>query len=159
VTLDDKALDLIFVKARTQNGWLRRRSPTISCGDLPDPSVRPDERQTRARREFSSSNTKRRRLLPALTPGNVDRPRPRRSPRSSATTRASTSFSRSSSHTARDEEPVRASAKLAETVAFRNGTLQAPTSCSPRVPSGLDVGGMSGFDNAKVDASSSRTVA
>jgi 3-hydroxypropanoate dehydrogenase len=41
---------------------------------------------------------------------------------------------------------------LAEVVAFRNGTLQGAYFMLAARAVGLDVGGMSGFDNAKVDA-------
>ena len=42
--------------------------------------------------------------------------------------------------------------RLAETTAFRNGTLQGAYFMLAARTLGLDVGGMSGFDNAKVDA-------
>ena len=41
---------------------------------------------------------------------------------------------------------------LAEVTAFRNGTLQGAYFMLAARAVGLDVGGMSGFDNAKVDA-------
>jgi 3-hydroxypropanoate dehydrogenase len=41
---------------------------------------------------------------------------------------------------------------LAEITAFRNGTLQGAYFMLAARAVGLDVGGMSGFDNAKVDA-------
>jgi len=50
------------------------------------------------------------------------------------------------------KNPYEANAKLAETVAFRNGTLQGAYFMLAARAVGLDVGGMSGFDNAKVDA-------
>jgi 3-hydroxypropanoate dehydrogenase len=43
-------------------------------------------------------------------------------------------------------------AQLAETTAFRNSTLQGAYFMLAARMVGLDVGGMSGFDNAKVDA-------
>src|SRR2546428_11786515 len=50
------------------------------------------------------------------------------------------------------KNPYEANATLAETVAFRNGTLQGAYFMIAARAIGLDVGGMSGFDNAKVDA-------
>ena len=50
------------------------------------------------------------------------------------------------------KNPYEANAKLAETVAFRNGTLQGAYFMLAARAVGLDIGGMSGFDNAKVDA-------
>jgi 3-hydroxypropanoate dehydrogenase len=50
------------------------------------------------------------------------------------------------------KNPYEANARLAETVAFRNGTLQGAYFMIAARAVGLDVGGMSGFDNAKVDA-------
>src|SRR5260370_17381571 len=41
---------------------------------------------------------------------------------------------------------------LTEIVAFRNGTLQGAYFMLAARAAGLDVGGMSGFDNARVDA-------
>jgi 3-hydroxypropanoate dehydrogenase len=46
----------------------------------------------------------------------------------------------------------RNNAKLAETTAFRNGTLQGAYLMLAARGLGLEIGGMSGFDNAKVDA-------
>src|SRR5438093_11457767 len=50
------------------------------------------------------------------------------------------------------KNPYEANATLAETVAFRNGTLQGAYFMIAARAGGLDVGGMSGLDNAKVDA-------
>jgi len=48
--------------------------------------------------------------------------------------------------------PYKANPVLAETTAVRNGTLQGAYFMLAARALGLDVGGMSGFDNAKVDA-------
>ena len=47
---------------------------------------------------------------------------------------------------------VRRQRALAEVTAFRNGTLQGAYLMLAARAAGLDIGAMSGFDNAKVDA-------
>ncbi len=139
MTLDDKALDLLFLNARTQNGWLPTpvtddqlraiyqimRSGPTSANSCP------------ARVLFVRTPEAKARLIPALSPGNVDKTKavPKLFP-----------------HRPEMKNPYEANAKLAETVAFRNGTLQGAYFMLAARAIGLDVGGMSGFDNAKVDA-------
>jgi 3-hydroxypropanoate dehydrogenase len=50
------------------------------------------------------------------------------------------------------KDPYEKNAALAQTVGFRNGSLQGAYFMIAARALGLDVGGMSGFDNAKVDA-------
>jgi 3-hydroxypropanoate dehydrogenase len=154
-TLDDAGLDLLFRKARTQNGWLdtpvtdeqleaiyeiMRLGPT-SANSCP------------ARIVFLRTPEAKARLLPALSPGNVDKTKaapvtaiigydlrfyerlPQRFP-----------------HRPEMKDPFAANPRLAETTAFRNGTLQGAYFMIAARAVALDVGGMSGFDNGKVDA-------
>ena len=154
-TLDDAALDLIFRKARTQNGWLptpvtddqlraiyeiMRLGPT-SANSCP------------ARILFVRTPEAKARLLPALSPGNVDKTK-------AAPVTAIIGYDprfwellpRLFPHRPEMKNPYEANRQLAETVAFRNGTLQGAYFMIAARAVGLDVGGMSGFDNAKVDA-------
>ena len=154
-TLDGKALDVILTQARTQNGWLptpvtddqlraiydiMRYGPT-SANSGP------------ARILFVRTPEAKARLLPALSPGNVDKTK-------AAPVTAIIGYDprfyellpKLFPHRPEMKNPYEASKQLAETVAFRNGTLQGAYFMIAARAIGLDVGGMSGFDNAKVDA-------
>ena len=154
-TLDDGALDLLFRKARTQNGWLdtpvsdaelraiyeiMRLGPT-SANSCP------------ARFLFLRTPEAKARLLPALSPGNVDKTKA--APLTAIIgydTRFYELLPQLFPHRPEMKDPYAANARLAETTAFRNGTLQGAYFMLATRAVGLDVGGMSGFDNAKVDA-------
>jgi 3-hydroxypropanoate dehydrogenase len=154
-TLDDAALDLIFRRARTQNGWLQtpvtddqlraiyaimRVGPT-SANSSP------------ARILFLRTPEAKARLLPALSAGNVDKTK-------AAPVTAIIGYDprfwellpKLFPHRPEMKNPYEANAQLAERVAFRNGTLQGAYFMIAARAVGLDVGGMSGFDNTKVDA-------
>jgi 3-hydroxypropanoate dehydrogenase len=155
VQLDEKSLDLILLKARTQNGWLPTpvtddelrsiyqimRSGPTSANSCP------------ARILFVRTPEAKARLIPALTPGNVDKTKA--APVTAIIgydTRFYELLPKLFPHRPEMKNPYEANAKLAETVAFRNGTLQGAYFIIAARAVGLDVGGMSGFDNAKVDA-------
>ena len=155
MTLDEKSLDLIFLEARTQNGWLPTpvtddqlraiyqimRSGPTSANACP------------ARIFFVWTPEAKARLLPALSPGNVDKTKA--APVTAIIgydTRFFELLPKLFPHRLDMKNPYEANAKLAETVAFRNGTLQGAYFMIAARAVGLDVGGMSGFDNAKVDA-------
>jgi len=156
VTLDDKALDLLFLKARTQNGWLPTpvtddqlraiyqimRSGPTSANSCP------------ARILFARTPEAKARLLPALSPGNVDKTK--QAP-VTAIIGYDTRFyewmaKKLFTHRPDMAENYAKNRTLTETVAFRNGTLQGAYFMLAARAVGLDVGGMSGFDNARVDA-------
>jgi len=154
-TLDDKALDLILRNARTQNGWLSipvsddqlraiydiMRSGPTSANSCP------------ARILFVRTPEAKARLLPALSAGNLDKTKA--APVTAIIgydTRFYELLPRLFPHRPEMKNPYEASVRLAETVAFRNGTLQGAYFMIAARAVGLDVGGMSGFDNAKVDA-------
>ena len=155
MTLDDKALDLILLKARTQNGWLPTpvtddqlraiyeimRSGPTSANSCP------------ARILFVRTPEAKAQLIPALSPGNVDKTKA--APVTAIIgydTRFYELLPKLFPHRPEMKNPYEVNAKLAETVAFRNGTLQGAYFIIAARAVGLDVGGMSGFDNAKVDA-------
>ena len=155
MTLDDKALDLIFLKARTQNGWLPTpvtddqlraiyqimRSGPTSANSCP------------ARILFVRTPEAKARLLPALTPGNVDKTK---AAPVTAIIGYDTRFfeylpTKLFAHRPEMADNYAKNPAHAETTAFRNGTLQGAYFMLAARAIGLDVGGMSGFDNAKVD--------
>ena len=153
--LDDAGLDLILRKARTQNGWLdkpvsddqlraiyeiMRLGPT-SANSCP------------ARILFLRTPEAKARLLPALTPGNVDKTKA--APVTAIIgydTQFFELFPKLFPHRPEMKDAFANNPKNAEITAFRNGTLQGAYFMIAARAIGLDVGGMSGFDNAKVDA-------
>jgi 3-hydroxypropanoate dehydrogenase len=153
--LDDAGLDLLFRNARTQNGWLdtpvtddqlraiyqiMRLGPT-SANSCP------------ARITFLRTPEAKARLLPALSPGNVDKTKA--APVTAIIgydTRFFELFPKLFPHRPEMADNFRTNPGLAQTTAFRNGTLQGAYFMIAARAVGLDIGGMSGFDNAKVDA-------
>ena len=106
-----------------------------------------------ARIVFLRTTEAKARLLPALSPGNVDKTKA--APVTAIIgydTRFFELLPRLFPHKPEMADPFKANKTLAETTAFRNGTLQGAYFMLAARALGLDVGGMSGFDNAKVDA-------
>ena len=154
MTLDEKALDLILLKARTQNGWL----PT----PVSDDQLRAifdimkfgptSANSCPARFLFVRTPEAKARLLPALSAGNMEKTK--QAPVTAIIgydPRFYELLPRLFPHRPEMKNPYEANAQLAETVAFRNGTLQGAYFMIAVRALGLDVGGMSGFDNKKVD--------
>ena len=153
--LDETALDLILRTARTQNGWLpepvtdeqlraiydiMRLGPT-SANSCP------------ARVVFLRTAAAKARLLPTLSPTNVDKTKA--APVTAIIgydTRFFELLPKLFPHRPDMKDTYAGNAPLAEATAFRNGTLQGAYLMIAARAVGLDVGGMSGFDNAKVDA-------
>lgn len=151
--LPDLALDALFLTARTQNKWAPGAIEDATLARLYDLlKMAPTSANcSPARFLFLRSQYAKQRLLPALSPGNVDRtmtapivtivghdPRfydqlPRLYPQADA------------------RAWFAANAALAEETAFRNGTLQGGYLIMAARLLGLDCGPMSGFDNALVD--------
>jgi 3-hydroxypropanoate dehydrogenase len=93
------------------------------------------------------------RLLPALSPGNVEKTKA--APVTviiGYDTRFYELLPKLFPHRPDMADNFRNNAGLAQTTAFRNGSLQGAYFMIAARALGLDVGGMSGFDNAKVDA-------
>jgi 3-hydroxypropanoate dehydrogenase len=155
-TLDEAALDLLFLKARTQNGWLptpvsddqlRRIYDIMKMGPTSANSCP-------ARIVFLRTPAAKARVLPALSPGNVDKTK--QAP-VTAIIGYDTRFhewmtKKLFAHRPDMAETYAKNAALSEIVGFRNGTLQGAYFMIAARAVGLDVGGMSGFDNARVDA-------
>ncbi len=153
--LEQAELDLLFLQARTQNGWLEtpvtddqlraiyqimRMGPT-SANSCP------------ARIVFVRTPDAKARLIPALSPGNVDKTKA--APVTAIIgydTRFYELTPKLFPHRPEMKDTFANNAKLAEVTAFRNGTLQGAYFMVAARAVGLDVGGMSGFDNVKVDA-------
>lgn len=155
--IDSHAIETLFTKARTQNGWL---DAPVSDAQLRQAfelmRMAPTSMNLQpARFVFLRSQAAKERLRPALSPGNVDKTMaapvvaivahdvdfhehlPKVFPHNPG---AKANF---------DGEARRA---FREIFAFRNGTLQGAYFMLAARAVGLDVGPMSGFDNARVDA-------
>ena len=153
--IDDLALDVIFRNARTQNGWL----PT----PVSDDELRAVYQLMRlgptsgnscpARLVFVRTPEAKARLLPALSPGNVEKTK---AAPVTVIIGYDTSFyellPKLFPHRPDMADNFRKNPVLTQTTAFRNGSLQGAYWMIAARALGLDVGGMSGFDNAKVDA-------
>lgn len=152
--LDDKALDLLFREARTQNGWL-------------DKPVTDD--QLRAIYEVmkwgpTSANSQPARIVWVRTKEGKERLRPALSEGNLAKTMAAPATAIIATDSEFYEHLPRMfphnpdainwfkGTPAAAPTAFRNGTLQGAYLMIAARALGLDIGGMSGFDAAKVDA-------
>jgi 3-hydroxypropanoate dehydrogenase len=155
-TLDQTALDLLFLEARTQNGWLptpvtdeqlRRLYDILKMGPT-------SANSSPARFLFLRTPEAKARLLPALSPGNVDKTK--QAPVTAIVAHDTRFFewlpTKLFAHRPEMADNYAKNPALAEVTAFRNGTLQGAYLMLAARAVGLDVGGMSGFDNKKVDA-------
>jgi len=155
--LDDKALDLLFRSARTHNGFqakpvsddqLRAVYEIMKWGPT-------SANSQPARVVFVRTREGKERLRPALSGGNTDKTM-------SAPVTAIVAYdTRFHEHLPRQFPHDQTASswfsgagkeQVAFTTAFRNGTLQGAYLMIAARSVGLDVGAMSGFDNAKVDA-------
>jgi 3-hydroxypropanoate dehydrogenase len=152
--IDDKGLDLLFRQARTHNGWLARPVSDEVLMQIYDLMkwAPTSANASPARIVFVKSEAAKQRLLPALAPGNVEKT-------------LSAPVTAIVAHDLAFHEQLpklfpHADARawfagndaLIEATAFRNGSLQGAYLMLAARALGLDVGAMSGFDNAMVDA-------
>jgi len=154
--LDQQALDQLFLKARTQNGWLPTPVSDAQLREIYDiMKMGPTSANSSpARLVFLRTPEAKARLLPALSPTNVDKTR---AAPVTAIIGYDTRFyewmpKKLFTHRPEMADNYAKNPGLAEITAFRNGTLQGAYFMLATRAVGLDVGGMSGFDNAKVDA-------
>ena len=153
--LDDAALDTLFRKARTQNGWLPTPVSDAELRAIYDvmkwgPT---SANCCPARLVFLRTPEAKARLLPALSPGNVDKTKA--APVTAIIgydTRFYELMVKLFPHRPDMADNFKDNPTLAQITAFRNGTLQGAYFMLAARAVGLDIGGMSGFDNAKVDA-------
>lgn len=151
--LPDATLDTLFRAARSHNGWLD--------GDVPDSALEElfeimkwgptSANGNHARIVFVRSLEAKRKLMRALSPGNVEKTM---AAPVTAIIGYDTAFwqrlpelfpHKDMTHLFRDHPGH------AEDAAFRNGSLQGAYLMIATRALGYDVGGMSGFDRAKVD--------
>jgi 3-hydroxypropanoate dehydrogenase len=155
MTIDAAGLDLLFREARSQNKW---RDEPVS-----DETIRAlydilkfgptSANSSPARFVFIRTKEGKERLAPALSSGNMAKTM-------SAPVTAIIAYDpkffeklpKLFPHNPDATNWFTSNDSLAATTAFRNGTLQGAYLMIAARSLGLDVGGMSGFDNAKVDA-------
>ena len=153
-TLEGRVLDQLFRSARTQNTWQDRTVPDTVLQELYDlvkwgPT---SANGMPGRFVFVRTPEGKEKLRPALSAGNLDK-----------TLSAPVVCIVAHDLRFHDRLPYlfphadarswfAGNEKLAETTAFRNGTLQGAYLIMAARSLGLDTGPMSGFDNAKVDA-------
>ena len=153
--VNDECLDVILRKARTQNGYLpepvtddelRRIYELTAVGST-------SANSSPARFVFVRTPEAKARLLPALSAGNQEKTK--QAP-VTVILGYDTKFwellpTKLFTHRPEMKDPYEKSPTLSETVAFRNSSLQGAYFMIAARALGLDVGGMSGFDNKKVD--------
>ena len=150
----EEHLNVIFHQARTHHAWLNKPVDDALLRQVYELAKfgPTSANMSPMRVVFVKSKEAKERLRPALTPGNVDKTMqapvtaivahdlgfPDRLPRLFPTADMRANFA--------------GKPELIATTAFRNGSLQGAYLMLAARASGLDVGAMSGFDNAKVDA-------
>jgi len=153
--VDDAALDLLFRKARSHNGWLdkpitdellRRLYELMKWGPT-------SANCSPARIVFVRTPANKERIRPALSPNNVEKTMT--APVIAIVAYDSRFYERLPQLFPRNPQVAElfaSNAALSATTAFRNGTLQGGYFLLAARAVGLDCGPMSGFDNAKIDA-------
>lgn len=151
--LDDRALDQLFRAARTQNKWQDRPVPDAKLQELYDllkwgPT---SANSSPARFVFVRTPEGKAKLKEALSAGNLEKTMT--APVTAIVCYDSYFYDKLGQlfpHA--DAKPwFTSSPEFAEKTAFRNGSLQGAYLMLAARAIGLDVGAMSGFDNAKVD--------
>lgn len=152
--LSKEALDQIFLEARTHNGWLDREVSDETLRQIYDlmkwgPT---SANSLPARFVFVKSPAAKEKLLPCVSQGNFEKTK-------SAPVTAIVAYDLEFYEKLPELFPHKdarswfvGNEKLSEATAFRNGTLQGAYLIIAARALGLDCGPMSGFDNAKLDA-------
>ena len=153
--VDDATVDVLFRNARTQNGWLPTPVSDAQLRAIYDVMKwgSTSANCCPARLIFLRTPEAKARLIPALSPGNVDKTKA--APVTAIIgydTRFYELMVKLFPHRPDMADNYKNNATLAQITAFRNGTLQGAYFMLAARAVGLDIGGMSGFDNAKVDA-------
>lgn len=152
--LPDAALDQLFRLARSHNGWLQEPVSDATLCELYDlMKLCPTSvNGAPARILFIRTNEGKERLLPCVSPGNVDKVRS--APVVAVIgydTRFYEALPQLFPHNPQAAAPFEANAALAEGTAFRNSSLQGAWLMLAARALGLDCGPLSGFDAAAVN--------
>jgi 3-hydroxypropanoate dehydrogenase len=154
--VSEPCMDLLLRTARTQNGYLPKPVTDDEIRAIYDlMKLGPTSANSSpARFIWVRTPAGKARLLPALSAGNQEKTK--QAP-VTVIIGYDTRFwellpTKLFTHRPEMKDPYEKSPTLSETVAFRNSTLQGAYLMIAARMLGLDCGGMSGFDNAKVDA-------
>jgi 3-hydroxypropanoate dehydrogenase len=152
--LNDEALDILFRKARTQNGWLDKPVSDELLHKLYDLMkwAPTSANSSPARILFLRTREAKERLRPAVSPNNLEKTMA--APVTAIIAHDMNFYEKLPKlfpHNPAARDWFSNSPELAEVTAFRNGTLQGAYLILAARSLGLDCGPMSGFNNAKVD--------
>jgi len=153
-TLGNPALDQLFRQARTHHAWQPRPVSDELLHQLYDlmkwgPT---SANLAPARFVFLRTREAKERLRPALSPGNVEQTT--KAPVTVIVAHDERFYEKALvlfPHNSKMRDVFASSPALAESTAFRNGSLQGAYLILAARSLGLDCGPMSGFDNTKVD--------
>ena len=155
MTIDAAGLDLLFREARTHNKWHEDAVSDETLHELYDLLKQGPTSANCSPARFLFLRTKeaKERLAPALSSGNLAKTMA--APVTVIVAYDPKFYERLPflfPHNPDATSWFTSNESLAATTAFRNGTLQGAYLMLAARALGLDTGGMSGFDNAKVDA-------
>jgi 3-hydroxypropanoate dehydrogenase len=153
-TLNDAGLDLLFRDARTHTAWLNEPVSDETLRALYDllKWAPTSANSNPARIVFLRTKVAKERLLPALSPGNVDKTMS--APVTAIVAYDLTFYEKLPllfPHSPSMRDDFANQPELANTTAKRNSSLQGAYLILAARALGLDCGPMSGFNNAKVD--------
>lgn len=152
--LDDKALDLLFREARTHNGWLDKPVTDEQIHAIYEIlKMGPTSSNSQpARFIFIRTKEGKEKLRPALSSGNTDKTMA--APVTAIVAYDTQFYEHLPTNFPHNLDAINwfKGTPAAAPTAFRNGTLQGAYLMIAARALGLDIGGMSGFDAAKVDA-------
>lgn len=151
--LDDRSLDIIFREAHTHSAWLDMPVSDTLIHQVYDllKWAPTSANSSPARFVFVRSAAAKQRLLPAVSPGNLEKTRA--APVTAIIAYDTEFYEKLPKLFLHDDARswFAGNQALIDTTAFRNGTLQGGYLIIAARALGLDAGPMSGFDNAKVD--------
>jgi 3-hydroxypropanoate dehydrogenase len=152
--IDNASLKQLFLDARTANGFLDKPVPAALLQEVYDlAKMAPTSMNTQPTRYvFLTTELAKSRLLPALSPGNLEKTK---SAPVSVIVATDTRFYEHMPqvwHVAGAKENFEANSALATNTANRNGTLGGAYFIMAARALGLDCGPMSGVDLVKVNA-------
>jgi 3-hydroxypropanoate dehydrogenase len=153
--LSNEALDVLFRQARTHNAWLEKPVGDDLLRQLYDLMKygSTSANSCPVRIIFLRTPEAKQRLVPALSPTNVDKTL--KAPVTAIIGHDLKFYEQTPTlfpNNPAMRDVFAKSPQLAQTTAFRNGTLQGAYFILAARALGLDCGPMSGFDNQKVDA-------
>ena len=151
--LDDKSLDLLFRTARTQNGWLPKPVTDAQIRAIYDiVKMGPTSANSQpARFVFIRTQEGKEKLRPALSEGNTAKTM--EAPVTALVAYDTQFYENLPRQFPHNQDAINwfKGTPAAAPTAVRNGTLQGAYLIIAARAVGLDIGAMSGFDNALVD--------